>query len=85
MVPVKSVNVTVPVRSSPVSRNHSRRRASVGVLEARRESARWKLVRRVVRGPASVRGVMVVSFLCGAGGARWGSWALAGATRCDKA
>ena len=55
-----SVNVTVPVRSSPVSRNHSRRRASVGVLEARRG-----FVRRVVRGLAIVRGVMVVSFLRG--------------------
>ena len=60
MAPVRSVNVTVPVRSSPVSRNLSRRRASVGVLEARRG-----FVRRVVRGLASVRGVMVVSFLCG--------------------
>ena len=65
MVPVKSVNVTVPVRSSPVSRNHSRRRASVGVLDTRRESVRWKFVRRVVRGLASVLGVMVLSFLCG--------------------
>ena len=74
-----SVNVTVPVRSSPVSRNHSRRRASVGVLEARRG-----FVRRVVRGLAIVRGVMVVSFLCGAG-ERWGSWALAGATCGGKA
>ena len=62
-----SVNVTVPERSSPVSRNHSRRRASVGVLETRRGSARWKFVRRVVRGLASVRGVMVVCFLCGGG------------------
>ena len=60
-----SVNVTVPERSSPVSRNHSRRRASVGVLDTRRESVRWKFVRRVVRGLASVRGVMVLSFLCG--------------------
>ena len=65
MAPVMSVDVTVPVRSSPVSRNHSRRRASVGVLETRRGSARWKFVRRVVRGLASVRGVMVVCFLCG--------------------